>query len=139
MIVKNSAKRVVIVPLDPTATRVQRLLPGWSPIADADWVEAKKHAFDLIERGELSELGLITEPGANGKKSVERSKTLQDLSPSEAEKFLKEVYDIQALEAWLNGAPGVTGESRDSVRVSIKNQIDFMKDRSPMNAEKDED
>ena len=131
MIVKNNSKRVQVLPVDDFGTVTFRLLPGISPVNDSNWEASKKHTKAMLERKDLVEYGTIDEKDAKGK-TVSRSKTLQDFSSTEASAMIKECYDTVALNAWLDGAEGIVGETRESVRVAIKTQLDFMADRSPM-------
>lgn len=131
MIVKNNSKRVQVLPVDDFGTVTIRVLPGVSPVNDVSWEASKKHTKDLIARKDLVEMGTVDEKDAKGKVAA-RSKTLQDFSSTEATALIKECYDTKALAAWLDGGEGIVGETRESVRVAIKTQIDFMSDRSPM-------
>ena len=133
MIVKNTAERIVIIPLDAGSARVHRLLMGWSPISDEDWKGAAPHIKGLLEDGVLVELGTVEEKDGKGKPVV-RSKTLRDLSQNEATKLLNECFDVKALEAWKDGTNGVEQETRESVRVVLQDRIKAMTDRSPADA-----
>lgn len=133
MIVKNTAERIIVIPLDNSTTRVHRLLMGWSPISDEDWKGAAPHVQGLLTDGVLVELGTVEEKDGKGKPFT-RPKILRDLSQTEATKLLNECYDVKALEAWRDGTHGVEQETRESVRVVLQDRIKAMTDRSPTDA-----
>ena len=132
MIVKNATDHVIVIPTDPTGTQQKRLLMGWSHVSDREWAGALPNLSQMLEDGTLEELGTVKAgKGEDGKPTPERARELKDLSPREANKLLKECYDVKCLQAWLEGSKDVPQETRESIRVAIQDRIKAMTDRSP--------
>lgn len=134
----NWAKKnagVLVVPCIKSKKVIKhlRLLPGVnSTISEADWKQCEKFLNKHIERGDLIIVKGNKDKEAEPKKtkdgklkeaelSIEKQKPakgIQDLTIKEAKEIVKETFELESLEKYLDE------EVRDEIRLLINKQIE---------------
>ena len=145
MIVHNSTKGIITLPVDHKGTVVAKLTPGWSEVQDSAWFErkvkltdkpdiagfgevvthgAEAHVKPWIDKGVIKVLGEVPAPkAAAGQKAAEhvrRGLTIRDLDEDKATEVINEVNDSKLLDAWFTGVT-------PNVRTVILNRKDELK------------
>jgi len=114
MIIQNTQKHIRGISDPKTGAKVY-LLPGNNKVDSKIWEHVRAHVSDAIGKTIIEVAGKVTEK--EGQMVIE-DKDLKDLAVGVAEEVVGKTYNLETLEAWK------TKETRDSIRLSIMNQIE---------------
>lgn len=128
MLVKVKSEGQVIIPViemvpdKPTTvpSGYVRLMPGWNDVPDEQWSVIKRDLREKMEQG-LIELQGRKVKDDDGVEQIEGI-PLRDVNAITANKIIKECFNIDCLNKWLENTEG-RRETRDEIRVAIKEQI----------------
>lgn len=117
------------------------ILPGMNEVSDEKYLAVRGDLKIHLEKKALIEVQaqVTTKLEPETKKEITeiKSKTLKELPAREAEQVVSETFNLKTLGGWLKA------EARDSVRVSIQNQIDsvekYGEDKAKKKAEANKD
>lgn len=138
MIVRFDGKNVSGVPLILSngeglglgAVRIIRLMPGYSEIPDAEYFQVRDTLGRLLKDKTLTEFAKEEKNPETGETTV-RGIALRRFPPDKAREAVRNCYCLRSLELWLTGNDGYELESRDEIRVLIKEQMELIKAGGP--------
>jgi hypothetical protein len=130
MLVKSNREGAIVVPYKDEndlgyGQKFVNLVPGWNEIPIIIWREARKVVMDKIKSGLLVEWSK-NKPNEDGKWEVEDI-SFRRLSPDKACSIVEECFNLGSLNTWLKGGDGVEQETRDEVRLAIKERVSYLK------------
>lgn len=131
MIVKNNRDGLTVIPLKNKegkvlASRISNLVlyPGYTAIDDGIWEIIEDSAKLLVESEQLQlvtkEEKSLDEDGNKVKKQV--GVPFNKLPVNKAEEIIKNTNNMESINKWLEI------ETRDSVRITLKNRLDNIKE-----------
>ena len=139
MIVKNTTKSIIGAAVDHKGAAVVRIVPGWSEIADAQWIPTEVEITDeqeikgfgkkvvhgieavlkgRIESGNIVVLGYVEQKDP---KAAKRGKTLKDLPNERAIEIIDDVNDSNLLRGWAKQS------ASEEIRIAILNRLEDLK------------
>lgn len=113
-----------------------RLIPGYNDIPEDEWNRARLEVMDRIKSESIQEFGLKDKlDGKNGEKVGVTGSALRRFPPTKATQMVKETFSVETLNDWLKGRPDLEPETRDEVRLRIKQQLESIKLGKDVNEE----
>jgi len=141
MILKWNKKCLKVIPVKGKKSNNIKskivLMFGYNDIIDEYWPLIEPIVQDRLDDGMLEVIAQekeVTRKGPGGKeRNVVEKKPIpfSELSSVKADKLIEETFNLKTLEKWLKK------ETRDEVRLSLKERIDYIKKETSQTAKKD--
>jgi hypothetical protein len=125
MIINWTKERILTVPVvsgdanSPAQTGTIILVPGCNEVNTESWTQVRNSVKDKLKDKTIIEEHVTEKEG----KIV--AKEFKALSAAQASEIVEKTYNLKTLTSWKNK------ESRESVRISIMNQINKVENYKP--------
>jgi len=106
------------------AGKMIRLIPGFNDIPEDEWNQARLEVLDRIKDEKIIEYCKDKLDGETGEKVGVTGASIRRQHVNTARTMIKECFDVKTLNDWLNGRDDLEPETRDEMRLRIKQQLE---------------